>query len=168
MKHLISHVYLDMDGVVTNFILETKDKREDKDKWNKTLFPDFVRRNGFLHLKPMPDYRKLVDYLEEKGVKVTFLTSAGNVSDDLYPSVKSQKTEWRKKYHLTWPIIVVKKKEDKKEYANKFSLLIDDQAVNCDDFEKFGGWSIQHKSAEDTIKNLEEKFSLKRVDSKKD
>lgn len=164
-KKVINQVYLDMDGVLTNFDVETVRELQDKGEWKDKGFPTFVKKKGFEHLGMLGDAKLLVHYLQNTGVKISILSSAGSAGS-MYPEVVKQKKEWLKKHGLDFPTIIVEHKEMKKDYAKKHALLIDDTKQNCKDFKEAGGRAICHKDALNTIEKLSKKYVL--VGKKKD
>ena len=159
-KKVINHVYLDMDGVISNFDFETVNELKSKDKWQHDGFPKFVKNKGFEKLPKLGDADMLIDYLTGTGVKITILSSAGDAGDD-YDEIVRQKKSWLAKHNIKFPAIIVKKKDLKKEYASKHALLIDDTKKNCKDFDEEGGNAIVHRSALHTINHITENFFLK-------
>ena len=159
-KKVINHVYLDMDGVITNFDFETVNELKSKDKWQHDGFPKFVKKKGFEKLPKMGDADMLIDFLVGSGVKITILSSAGDPGDN-YDEIVRQKKAWMAKHGIDFPAIIVKKKDLKKEYAKKHALLIDDTKKNCEDFDEEGGNAIQHMSALHTINIISDKYFLK-------
>ena len=158
----IDVVYLDMDGVITDFYIEVRDKIEDKHKWETEEFPKFIARDGFVNLPMMPDGALLIRFLRISKVEVIILTSAGGISGDAYESVKRQKETWLKNHNIDWSVIVVPSKGEKKKYATKHSLLIDDTESNVDDFKNAGGRAIHHHTALQTILKIDKKYNLER------
>lgn len=159
-KTVINHVYLDMDGVITNFDFETVNELKSKDKWQEDGFPKFVKNKGFEKLPKLGDADMLIGFLVGSGVKITILSSAGDPGDN-YDEIVRQKKSWLTKHNIKFPAIIVEKKDLKKEYAKKHALLIDDTKKNCDDFDEEGGNSIHHKTALNTINIITENYFLK-------
>lgn len=158
-KH-IYHVYLDMDGVLTDLDLNMVDKWKKGGKFQYN-FKKFIDKNGFLNLGMKDDAHELLNYLNDSGVKVTILSSAGNPESGYYEKIATQKKIWLRKNHINYPAIVVQKKNDKKDYASPHALLIDDTKSNIEEFSENGGYSLYYTTAEDAIKNFKEKYDLK-------
>lgn len=158
-KH-IYHIYLDMDGVLTNLDLNMVDKWKKGGKFQSN-FKKFIDKNGFLDLAMKDDAHELLNYLNDSGIKVTILSSAGNPEDDYFEKINFQKKTWLKRNQINYPTIVVQKKDDKKNYTSPHALLIDDTKSNCDDFVETGGHAVLHISSKNTIKILEDNYILK-------
>lgn len=161
-KKVINHVYLDIDGVLSDFDFETVNELKSKGKWQDEGFPKFIEDKGFEKLKMLNDAQMLIDFLKHTGVTITLLSSAGDAGDN-HDEVVRQKKVWLKKHGINFPVIIVKNKQMKKDYASKHALLIDDTKVNAKDFKEAGGRSIHHKSALHTIEKIARKYMLMNV-----
>lgn len=158
-KKVINQVYLDMDGVLSDFDLETVDKLKSQNKWQNDEFPKFVDKKGFEHLPMIPDAKLLIDFLKNTGVKICILSSAGDAGDR-YKEIVRQKKAWLKKQGIDFPAIIVENKDLKQDYAKKHALLIDDTKQNCKQFKNTGGRAIWHKNALHTIAKISKKYFL--------
>lgn len=147
---MIRHIFLDLDGVITDFHSEYG--AYTKEEW-RVAFPKFIIRKGFLKLKKLDDADELMDFIDSLGIPITILSSAGNFPD-FYQEIVSQKIAWLHKHNINYPALVVPRKELKAAYAKPDSVLIDDQLINISMFEEAGGYGIQHKSADITIERL--------------
>lgn len=145
-----THIYLDLDGVLSDFHSEYGNHT--KEEWLEE-FPKFVYRGGFAHLKILDDARELMEYVDSLGCHVTILSSAGGV-DELYHDIVIQKHSWLSYHNIKYPALVVPNKQMKAKYATRTSILIDDQDVNTNNFFIAGGFGIKHTSAINTIKEL--------------
>ena len=149
---MITHVFLDLDGVISDFHSECG--HFTKEEWQKEFYR-FVMRAGFVKLNKLPDADKLMSFLDSLNVPITILSSAGGVPD-LYDDIIIQKHQWLINHGIKYPALVVPSKGHKANYSMRGHLLIDDQQINCDEFLKMGGLSIQHVSAEATIERIKE------------
>lgn len=160
MLKVINHVYLDMDGVITDLDLNMINKWKQEGKFQEN-FTKFIKKKGFSKLSLKEDAHILLNFLIDSKVKVTILSSAGNPEKGLFDKVEDQKKTWLKDQGIDFPAIVVVKKEDKKNYAKPHALLIDDTESNCRDFQENGGNSIKHVSALHTINLINRVYFLK-------
>lgn len=148
----LKHIFLDLDGVLSDFHSEYG--KHTKEEW-KIEFPKFVRRGGFENLNMLSDAQDLMGFINELGIPITILSSAGNFPD-LYPDLVLQKHLWLRKHNIRYPALVVPRKECKADYAQMGTLLIDDQGFNTHNFMLMGGYAITHVSAETTINRLKD------------
>lgn len=159
MRKEINHIYLDMDGVITDLDLNMVNEWKKDDKFQEH-FTKFIKNKGFEKIGLKEDANIVLNYLMLSKVKVTILSSAGNPAGNLFKEVEKQKKKWLKQQQINFPAIIVKSKELKKKYAEKNALLIDDTLVNCTDFEDAGATSIHHTSALMTIQILNAGYTL--------
>jgi 5'(3')-deoxyribonucleotidase len=145
-------IYVDMDGVLTDFIQQLSklldkplkpgyDFGNDPKIWKKI---DGAGEDFWATMKWMPDGKELWDALEKK--HPTILSAPSNHES----SIKGKK-QWLKKNLPKVPYII---EEEKYKYADKDSVLIDDREKNIKKWEDAGGIGILHKDAEDTLKKL--------------
>ena len=149
---MITHVFLDLDGVISDF--HSLYGNYSKEEWIDE-FPKFVYRGGFATLDKLKDADELMSFLDSLNVPITILSSAGGFPD-LYHDIVIQKHQWLANHNIKYPALVVPSKGYKANYALRGHLLIDDQQINCHEFWKMGGMSIQHVSAEATIERVKE------------
>lgn len=154
----IRPIYCDMDGVVANFVKEAEAilgadyaAKMNKAHWGTLhAYPDF-----FKDLEELPDARKLMDFLHPT-FNVKMLTAIP--FRGIFPMVTDHKRDWIKS---RWPEIDVffgPFAKDKQYHAKPGYILIDDTEINCEQWEARGGIAILHKSAEDTISQLQRVF----------
>lgn len=149
-------IYLDMDGVISDFDTEYNRLRQHyqhADTWK--FFSKMVKEeNLFERLQFMPQGNLLLNYIKSMAPKYKFslkiLTSAGDKSMEAhYVEAKTQKTVWLKKHNIKVDeIIVVPQKELKMHYADANSLLIDDTASNVHEFIEAGGKAVLHEDTD--------------------
>ena len=148
-----------MDGVLADFegglteALGYKVSLRDK----KDVYADQKRmltaQRIFRTLKPLPDAWKLVDYAMNSGIHTEVLTAAGTVNRTL---VIRDKIDWiREHIHPNWILIPTFKGSQKAAFAHKKAVLIDDRQRNIDCWVEAGGIGILHKTADDTIEQLD-------------
>jgi len=156
-------IYLDMDGVLTNFdkeyvkvngmppSLARRDSKGTDNMWDK-----FVLSNSFEKLDYWPGAELLLKVVAQLAtdpdVKVEILSSSGGTK--YHDSVTAQKTKWLKDHDITYKANIVAGRSKKKNYADKNSVLIDDTEDVIESFTAAGGYAILHKDVYDTIQKL--------------
>ena len=157
---MLKKIYLDMDGVLTDFEgafakLYGKDTLKNRDKkiWT-TEWPDFIlNQKGFATLEYWPGALELVNYVSQLGIPVEILTSSGGLK--YHEQVKEQKIQWLEDHNIPFKPHVVPGRKHKKEYAGEGIILIDDTYDVIESFNKAGGIGILHKQLGETIARLE-------------
>lgn len=155
-----------MDGVLCDFMgaytsfcnaneVQIAGFRDKKDKWK--YWVPFIESRGFEHLGYHPGSRKLLDYLYEKRVPVEILSSSGGVAN--HDEVMDQKISWLTRAGIPFKPNIVPGRRHKKNFATSDSLLIDDTEDVIEAFIEAGGHAILHKTAEETIEQLEHKLT---------
>ena len=155
----VRQIFLDQDGVLADFEsgltkalgykVDLKDKKDVYDAEKRKLTAQRLFRN----LDPLPDAWKLVDYCMNSGIHTEILTAAGTVNRTL---VIQDKIAWiRRHIHPHWIIIPTFKGSQKAAFAHKKAVLIDDRQRNIDTWVEAGGIGILHKTADDTIEQLD-------------
>ena len=156
----VRQIFLDMDGVLADFEggltealgykVSLKDKKDVYAEQKRQLTAQRIFRT----LKPFPDAWKLVDYCMRSGIPTEVLTTAGTINRDL---VVKDKIDWIRRYiHPQWTVIPTFKGTQKAAFAHKKAVLIDDRQRNIDAWVEAGGIGILHKTADDTIEQLDE------------
>jgi len=154
-------IYLDMDGVLTNFDKRMKEVTGDP-KAMTNMSKEEIKilssntPNFFLDLEVLPDAKKMIKFLIGTGHEVKILTSAGAINT---VSVVSQKRKWIKKNLSEFPDLLknfnfVTSSKFKAQYADEDTILIDDRTVSIGPFRAAGGKGILHKSVSATISKV--------------
>lgn len=148
-------LYLDMDGVICNF----------HEKYDEILpsLPDHKRFSAavmehqiFLHLKPMPDAKQLLNYVQcIRNTDIQILTSVGTFNEDRGLAAKQQKRAWLDMNNIFYPVNFVRCKPEKAKFATFNSILIDDSVGCINPFIEAGGQGILHTDASSTIEKYE-------------
>lgn len=161
-------LYLDMDGVVANFIDRYLELAQDlKIKYNgsktdNTANPVLFRiavleHDIFINLQLMPCATILVNYLiqiqSETGLEIEMLTSVNSDDLDIIRAASAQKTEWLKKNNIPWKANFVKTNIEKSEYAALNTLLIDDNEQCTQPFLDSNGFAIRYDHFNQTFMN---------------
>lgn len=149
---MIDVVYLDMDGVIADFDSRYDALFERDGSRFLECFTMFVENREFEKLKPMPEYKRLIDYCDENFTHVYILTSV--FSNTFAPDIIQQKLNWLKDNDIRLPMIPVANASLKATFANENSLLIDDSLNNCTDWFEEGGHAIRHLNTSLTIEQI--------------
>jgi hypothetical protein len=167
----VKYVYVDMDGVLTDFDkryveLFREDPKQTRDKKNGNKgqysinWKEFVNGKNFSSLEWTPRGQVIVNtikhYEEQYKIEVKILTSSGGT--DKHNEVAKQKLNWVSSNGIEWPTIVVPGRRYKKLFANKDSFIIDDTPDVIEGFVQNGGHGVIHddKSYDYTFFRLEE------------
>ena len=158
-KPQISCIYLDMDGVIADFVKRYREiynmdpkEAEKYDKFKK-YFHEFIANNNFATLDLMPDAQKGLEFLRKAQVPTQILSSTAN--EEYYDAISKQKMIWLQTHGITFNPIFVPGKKHKKAYAAPDKILIDDTEKNITDWQDAGGIAIFHKDWDTTIAILQ-------------
>ena len=162
---MISKIYLDMDGFLTNFEKRYEElfgmKPSDVDRHSReSYFWDnweaFVRGGNFETLDMLPDAEVLLNFArliqKTMEIPVEILSSSGG--DKFHETVTLQKKEWLRKHGIDFYPNIVNGGSRKALFALPDSVLIDDTERVINGFVKAGGIGILHTSACDTIERM--------------
>lgn len=150
-------IFVDMDGVLTDFIkgyykltgIDITGQFHDDEK-----FWDPINNAGYdfwVNLDWTKDGKKLWKYIEKYNPE---LLSSPSRKDES----RIGKHDWVKR-ELPTTHLILRSPNNKKEFANENSILIDDRKSNIQNWIKAGGIGIHHISTENTINELK-KLSL--------
>ena len=156
---MIEKIYLDMDGVLTNFESRwaelfggpaqvVRDRKNFNNEW-----PQFVEKGAFETLDWFPGGQELLKYIQSKNVTVEILSSSGGVK--FHFEVVEQKDFWLRTHGIFYKINIVPGRKFKAEYAKPNVVLIDDTKEIIDSFNAAGGIGILHRDVNITIEKLE-------------
>lgn len=145
-------VYIDMDGVVSNF-----DKGFNQ-PWSEEAIVEFLDNNGFERLEPYDGASSLVSFIgdmKHQPVDFTFLSSCGNHPDR---RIMEQKRHWLNKFgFMNQSLICVQHKGIKKRFATPRGILLDDTKQNIWDWRENHGYGIRVFAKEGLqVEHLEE------------
>jgi hypothetical protein len=165
MSVSVTKIYVDMDGVIADFVKRFKEltgKLPSDYKTEKGFTPNFnlmVDGSHFESLDKMPDFDVLVSYLDSLPVEKCILSSTRTPEDNF--KVAMQKMQWLANVaNITWPKIFVPGKSLKQQYANPNSILIDDTPIVIEQWNAAGGIGILHTDAISTITELKKYIDL--------
>ena len=152
-------IYLDMDGVLTNFedryvekfgeFPKDLDKRRQHfwDNWKK-----FVDDADFETLPKHKNCDELLEAVRALRLPVEILSSSGGgYSHDV---VVEQKKKWLASNGIEFPANIVPGGGHKAKFANPWHILIDDTENVIERYRKAGGTAIHHVDIHETIKQL--------------
>lgn len=143
-------LYLDMDGVVSNF------EKAYRAMWNefeydRERFKEAVmQRRIFSHLEMMPNAEKFLAKIREiesgysKHLNIEMLTSVGTHRTEMGNAGREQKTEWLCNHGIPYKPNFVCSKPEKAQYAGKHTILVDDSEGCILPFQAAGGVGLLH------------------------
>lgn len=151
-------IYLDMDGVVANFMKEYVAYAY-SDTHDRQKFRDAVMQHHiFEKLEKMPNADLLlhkVSTYDPRYVQVEMLTSMGTFRTEQGLESKRQKLLWLEKHGITYKANFTHNKPEKGQLFGKpDSILIDDSIGCIEPFVAAGGLGIHHDDA-DAAKTLD-------------
>jgi hypothetical protein len=159
----IKTIYLDMDGVLTDFEsrwhelynespMDTRARKNMSENWD-----NFVLTGQFATLPTFPGWEDLLAAVRATDAQIEILSSSGG--QKFHEQVTEQKKTWLKNHGLDVPVNIVPGRRIKANYADASKLLIDDTSDVIMSFHEAGGYAIQHDSAPRTIKMLKGFFN---------
>jgi hypothetical protein len=163
-------LYLDMDGVIVDYqgayasLAKTIDwKGLDQEYWEELVHKKYGA------VSSTPEWWASLDWIEggrevwkvahHLFKHVCILSSASSTDPKRFDVVAEGKRQWLKKHmpqiHSN-DIFIVQYKGQKKNYANKTSILVDDVTITIKDWNASGGFGIlhSHKHYKETIETL--------------
>ena len=152
-------IYLDMDGVLTDFDKEYEKMfgvrpdgvaartRHFYDNWD-----EFVTSKAFTRLDKHKFADELLNFVRGLNVPVEILSSSGG--EKYHDLVVSHKSEWLKSNGIDYKPNIVPGGKKKAEFANPWHILIDDTEHVIEWYRKAGGTAILHKDISDTLAQL--------------
>lgn len=156
-------IYLDMDGVLVDLDAEVYNRTgykfgelTPKEMWK--LLND-VAPDLFFTAKKMHDaddlVYKVMEYAKKFNYEVGILTALPMQKS--FVNAKADKIKWLQKHYpqLLKNFKVGPFAKNKKDHAKIGDILIDDLEKNIIDWNNVGGIGVLHKSADETLKNIE-------------
>ena len=154
-KPKISCIYLDMDGVIADFVKRYKEifqmepkQAEKKHKFDH-LFDNFIANNNFTTLDLMPGAMEGINFLRKAPVPTQILSSTAN--EERYDDISKQKMVWLQTHGITFNPIFVPGKDLKQKYAAPDKIIIDDTESVIQQWKAAGGIGILHKDWATTL-----------------
>ena len=148
-------LYVDMDGVLSNFEKSYRSMWNDF-KYDRIQFrTSVIERNIFSNLEKMPNADKLLEKLRVLetlyGLNIEILTSTGSPRTEMKVAGMEQKREWLDKHGINWKANFVCSKPEKAQYASSTAILLDDMEGCTIPFKAQGGMVFlydDHKNTE--------------------
>jgi len=155
---LVKKIYLDMDGVLADFVkgVEGPDyingPLEDEGHYDEQK-ADFINKRLFRNLPVMPGMLDLIALVKNIGLPWEILTATGEINR---PLVVADKMAWIHQ-HVDPHVVVTCtiKGKHKGVFAKPGDVLVDDKKSNCDAWAAAGGISVHHTSMPSTLAQLE-------------
>jgi hypothetical protein len=154
-KPQVTQIFLDMDGVIADFVKRYKElyrmepKEAEKSKRFDSFFDEFIATNQFATLDLMPGAMDGITFLRKLNVPTQILSSTAN--EARYNDISKQKMIWLQTHGITFNPIFVPGKKLKYKYATPTSIIIDDTESVINDWKKAGGIGILHKDWPTTL-----------------
>lgn len=152
-------IYLDMDGVLTDFekkyeelfgVRPVEVKHRTKHFWEN--WEEFVKGGNFVHLEKHKGADKLLNFVNSLGVPVEILSSSGGEKNHEY--VTTQKIAWLCNNGIPFKANIVAGGAKKAMYAAPWNILVDDTEHVVEKYRAAGGTAILHHDVDVTIREL--------------
>ena len=154
-KPKITGIYLDMDGVIADFVKRYKEmyrmepKEAEKKKEFDKFFNEFIVTSQFASLDLMPGAMDAITFLRKLNIPTQILSSTAN--QERYEDISNQKLIWLQRHGITFNAIFVPGKRLKQQYAAPDKIIIDDTLSVIEQWNAAGGIGIHHKNWKDTL-----------------
>jgi hypothetical protein len=143
-----------MDGVLCNFDKAYRaldPEKADRKKFREAVFTYKI----FEDLEFMSDAQELLDYVGKlENINIEILTSMGTYDELQGHEAKTQKLYWLHKHNIPYKANFVRAKQEKANYADDRSILVDDSIGCITPFAVKGGHAIHHSRSSDSIQQI--------------
>jgi hypothetical protein len=147
-KPRIDKIYLDMDGVIADFVKRYKEhagmepREAEKNKKFDHFFNEFIAKENFATLDMMPGAIDLINFLRSLPVPTEILSSTAN--EARYDAISKQKLQWLDSKGIDFKPNFVPGKRHKDKFATPNSIIIDDTLSVIEQWNAAGGIGIHH------------------------
>ena len=164
---MIKKIFFDMDGILADFdrgveelchmapqdVNGKRDSQRDDEMWHK------IKEVGHFYdkLEMMPGAKEMFDQINSQYPGCCEILTGIPKAKRGITTAGEDKTNWVRRLLSKDIKVNIVYREEKPRYCSGTNyILIDDSQENIDDWIRFGGTGILHKSAEETIANLKE------------
>lgn len=139
-------VYLDMDGVLTNFAAAYTEipEVETEQKFYRAVSEYKI----FERLNFMPNGEWLLGLLDMLDCEVEILSSTGTHNPGISMQAATQKATWLDKNGITYGTHFVNTWAHKQHFARSHTIMIDDRADVIETFRAKGGLGVLYKDSD--------------------
>jgi|TARA_B110000263_G_scaffold75624_1_gene66102 5'(3')-deoxyribonucleotidase len=153
-------VFIDMDGVLSDFNKSIIEKFGTKKEWKQGGIErwELLPEDFFLSLPKMTDADELVNHISGQ---FDWHVLSAIPDEPVFPECRRQKMQWVFEHYKLYPVRVhCVYQREKQYYAAEENLspniLIDDSESNVAEWKAKGGIAILHTSANDSIRELQQ------------
>lgn len=149
----IDTLYLDMDGVLSDFMSKFRevngDWKRDHEGKKSDGWKTFCEGRHFASLDTWPGAPELLQFVGGLDINVEILTSTGGA--EFHEMVREDKISWCEDHGIFYKVNAVPGRWTKKEWARPTAILVDDTKDVIDEWIQNGGIGILHRDVDETI-----------------
>lgn len=162
MTKKIDTVYLDMDGVLSDFMSRYRelngDWKRDSEGRESTGWKEFCQGGYFATLDTWPGSAELLQFVGRLDINVEILTSTGG--EKYHNQVREDKIRWCQDHGIFYEVNTVPGRWLKKNWARPTAILVDDTDDVVQGWIENGGIGILHTDVEKTIAELKKVLDI--------